>query len=233
MPFVDAVTQIPSYKKFLKDILSNKKKFEKSAVVDLSDGALTCAVLQQKLPPKLKGLGSFTIPCIIGGSIVACALCYLGASVSLMPYSLCKKLNLGKPKPTTMTLQMADCSIKHPVGVLEDILVMVDQYFIPGDVVILDMEEDTNVPIILGRHFLATVGALIDVKRGMLVMEVAGHKIEFDIFKIAKHQPSYIDECNMVGVIEECIEEVGKESMMIHQKQLLPLHLLRRNMSPK
>ncbi|XP_031101904.1 putative mediator of RNA polymerase II transcription subunit 15 [Ipomoea triloba] len=104
MPFVDAVTQIPSYKKFLKDILSNKKKLEKSAVVDLSEWALTCAVLQQKLPPNLKDLGSFTIPCIIGGFVVGSVLCDLGASVSLMPYSLCKRLNLGSPKPTTMTL---------------------------------------------------------------------------------------------------------------------------------
>lgn len=62
MPFVDAVTKIPSYKKFLKDILSIKKKLEKSVVVDLSEGVLTCAVLQQKLPPKLKDPGSFTIP---------------------------------------------------------------------------------------------------------------------------------------------------------------------------
>ncbi|XP_031119033.1 uncharacterized protein LOC116022450 [Ipomoea triloba] len=194
MPFVDAVTQIPSYKKFLKDILSNKKKLEKSAVVDMSEGALTCAVLQKHLPPKLKDPGSYAIPCIVGGFVVGRALCDLGASVSLMPYSLCKRLNLGEPKPTTMTLQMADRSIKRPVGVLEDIPVMIDQYFIPGDFVILDIEEDTKVPIILGRPFLATAGAIIDVKRGMLVMEVAEHKIEFDIFKMAKHQPSYVDE---------------------------------------
>ncbi|XP_031108403.1 myb-like protein I [Ipomoea triloba] len=101
MPFVDAVTQIPSYKKFLKDILSNKKKLEKSAVVDLSEGALACAALQQKLPPKLKDPGSFTIPCIIGRFVVGSALCDLGANVSLMPYSLCKRLNLGSPKSTT------------------------------------------------------------------------------------------------------------------------------------
>ncbi|XP_031090972.1 uncharacterized protein LOC115995968 [Ipomoea triloba] len=165
MPFVDAVTQIPSYKKFLKDIL----------------------ILQHKLPPKLKDLGSFTILCIIGGFVVGSVLCDLGANVSLMPYSLCKRLNLGEPKPTTMTLHMADRSVKHPVGVLEDIPVMIDQYFIPGDFVILDIEEDTKVPIILGRPFLATARAIIDVKRGKLVMEVTEHKIEFDIFKMAKH----------------------------------------------
>ncbi|XP_019190798.1 PREDICTED: uncharacterized protein LOC109185273 [Ipomoea nil] len=100
MPFVEAITQIPSYKKFLKDILSNKKRLEKSAVVDLSEGALTCAVLQKNLPPKLKDPGSFSIPCIVGGFVVSRALCDLGASVSLMPYSLCKRLNLGEPKPT-------------------------------------------------------------------------------------------------------------------------------------
>ncbi|XP_019184848.1 PREDICTED: uncharacterized protein LOC109179823 [Ipomoea nil] len=208
MPFVEDITQIPSYNKFLKDILSNKKRLEKSAVVDLSEGALTCAVLQKNLPPKLKDPGSFSIPCIVGGFVVSRALCDLGASVSLMPYSLCKRLNLGEPKPTTMTLQIADRSIKRPVGVLEDISVMIDQYYIPGDFVILDIEEDAKVPIILGRPFLATAGAIIDVKRGKLVMEVASHKIEFDIFKMAKHQTSYIDECNMVEAIEECVGEV-------------------------
>ncbi|XP_031095086.1 uncharacterized protein LOC115999372 [Ipomoea triloba] len=173
MPFVEAVTQIPSYKKFLKNILGNKKKPEKSAVVDLSERALTCAVLQHKLPPKLKDPGSFAIPCIIGGFVVGGALCDLGASVSLMPYSLCKRLNLGTPKPTSMTLQMADRSIKRPVWILEDVPVMIDQYFIPGDFVVLDIEEDAKVPIIHGRPFLATAGALIDVRRGKLVMEVA------------------------------------------------------------
>ncbi|XP_031101856.1 uncharacterized protein LOC116005760 [Ipomoea triloba] len=210
MPFVDAVTQIPSYKKFLKDILSNKKKLEKSAVIDLSEGALACAAIQKNLPPKLKDPGSFAIPCIVGGFVVGRALCDLGASVSLMPYSLCKRLNLGEPKPTTMTLQMADRSIKRPVGVLEDIPVMIDQYYIPGDFVILDIEEDAKVPIILGRPFLATAGAIIDVKRGKLVMEVADHKIEFDIFKMAKHQPTYIDECNMVEICEVNPSEVLK-----------------------
>ncbi|XP_031127615.1 uncharacterized protein LOC116029710 [Ipomoea triloba] len=203
MPFIETVTQIPSYKKFLKNILGNKKKLEKSAVVDLSEGTLTCAMLQTNLPPKLQDPGSFAIPCIVGGFVVSHALCDLGASVSLIPYSLCKWLNLGEPKPTNMTLQMADRSIKRPVGVLEDVPVMIDQFFIPGDFVVLDIEEDTKVPIILGRPFLATAGAIIDVKRGKLVMEVAENKIEFDIFKMVKHQPSYVDECKMIEIKEK------------------------------
>ncbi|XP_031120309.1 uncharacterized protein LOC116023448 [Ipomoea triloba] len=207
MLFVEAITQIPLYKKFMKNILGNKKKPEKSAVVNLSEGALTCAVLQHKLPPKLKDPGSFSIPCIIGGFVVGGALCDLGASVSLMPYSLCKRLNLGTPKPTSMTLQMADRSIKRPVGVLEDVPVMIDQYFIPGDFVVMDIEEDAKVPIILGRPFLATAGALIDVRRGKLVMEVAVNKIEFDIFKMVKHQPSYVDDCYLIEGLGECTAE--------------------------
>ncbi|XP_031102573.1 uncharacterized protein LOC116006344 [Ipomoea triloba] len=210
MPFVEAVTQILSYKKFLKNILGNKKKPEKSAVVDLNEGALTCAVLQHKLPPKLKDPGSFDIPCIIGGFVVGGALCDLGASVSLMPYSLCKRLNLGTPKLTSMTLQMADRSIKRPVGILEDVLVMIDQYFILGDFVVLDIEEDAKVPIILGMPFLAIAGALIDVRRGKIVMEMAENKIEFDIFKMAKHQPSYVDECYLIDGLGECIDESRK-----------------------
>ncbi|XP_031120861.1 uncharacterized protein LOC116024096 [Ipomoea triloba] len=213
MPFVEAITQIPSYKKFLKNILGNKKKAGKSAVVDLSEGALTCAVHQHKLPPKLKDPGSFAIPCIIGGFVVRGALFDLGASVSLMPYSLCKRLNLGTPKPTSMILQMADCSIKRPVGVLEDVPVMIDQYFILGDFVVLDIEEDAKVPIILGRPFLATAGALIDVRRGKLVMEVAENKIEFDIFKMAKHQPSYVDECYLIEGLDERIDESTKSEL--------------------
>ncbi|XP_031095140.1 uncharacterized protein LOC115999430 [Ipomoea triloba] len=150
--------------------------------------------VEAKLPPKLKDPGSFAIPCIIGGFVVGGALCDLGASVSLMPYSMCKRLNLGEPKPTTMTLQMADHSVKRLVGVLEDI------------------PEDAKVPIILGRPFLATAGAIIDVKRGKLVMEVAKNKIKFDIFKMAKHQPSYVDECKMVKAMEESIEETQKNN---------------------
>ncbi|XP_031127453.1 uncharacterized protein LOC116029544 [Ipomoea triloba] len=105
---------------------------------------------------------------------------------------------------------MADRSIKRPVGVLEDVPVMIDQYFILGDFVVMDIEEDAKVPIILGRHFLATAGALIDVRRGKLVMEVAENKIEFDIFKMAKYQPSYVDECYLIEGLGECATESRK-----------------------
>ncbi|XP_019167792.1 PREDICTED: uncharacterized protein LOC109163472 [Ipomoea nil] len=119
IPLLDALTQIPSYAKFLKDVLSNKRKFEEQVTVAMREES--SAIIQSKLPPKLKDPGRFFIPCVIGGTMVSEALCDLGASVSLIPFSLCKKLQLGDPKSTTMTIQLADRSVKHLVGILEDI----------------------------------------------------------------------------------------------------------------
>ncbi|XP_019173859.1 PREDICTED: uncharacterized protein LOC109169433 [Ipomoea nil] len=204
IPLLDVVTQIPSYAKFLKEILSNRRKFEGQATIAMSEES--SAIIQSKLPPKLKDPGSFSIPCVIGGAVVSRALCDLGASVSLIPYSLCKRLKLGDPNSTSMTIQLADHSVKHPVGILEDIPVKIDKYFIPGDFVVLEMEEDDRIPIILGRPFLATAGAMIDVKSGTLVIEVGDDKVEFNIFKMAKN-PSCADECFRMDIIEDCVQE--------------------------
>ncbi|XP_073304614.1 uncharacterized protein [Primulina huaijiensis] len=100
----------------------------------------------------------------IGGSHDA--LCDLGASINLMPFSVFRKLGLGEPKPTRMSLQLANRSVKYPRGVIEDVLVKVDKFIFPADFVVLDMEEDMQMPLILGRPFLATGKALIDVQEG-------------------------------------------------------------------
>ena len=80
-----------------------------------------------------------------------------------MPMSIFKKLSLGEVHPTTITLQLADRSLTHPCGIIEDVLVKVDKFIFPAYFIILDMEEDKEVPIILERPFLATRRALIDV----------------------------------------------------------------------
>ena len=113
-------------------------------------------VLQKKLPQKLKDLGSFTIPCTIGSLNVTRALCDLGASINLMPLSVYRKLNIREVQPTTITLQLADRSLAYPRGIVEDVLVKVDKFIFLADFVVLDMEEDSEIPIILGRPFLAT-----------------------------------------------------------------------------
>ena len=125
-----------------------------------------------KTATKLKDPGSFTIPCTIGNSIFEKTLCDLGASINLMPLSIFRRLGLGGARPTTVTLQLADMSLKHPRGggggggvVIEDVLVKVDKFIFPADLIVLDMGEDKEIPIILGRPFLATGRVLIDVQR--------------------------------------------------------------------
>lgn len=152
---------MPSYVKFMKKILSNKRKLKEYETVTLTEEC--SAILQRKLPPKLNDPGIFTIPCTIGNSFFDKALCDLGASINLMPLSVYRKLGLGEAKPTTVSLQLADRSIKYPRGVLEDVIVKVDKFIFPADFIVLDMEEDDEIPIILGRPFLATGRTLIDV----------------------------------------------------------------------
>ncbi|CAJ2636204.1 unnamed protein product [Trifolium pratense] len=119
IPFSEAIAQMPTYSKFLKEILSNKRKLDDDIIVALTEEC--SAIFKNKMPPKLKDPGSFSIPCVIGNFVIDKALCDLGASVSLMPLSISKKLNLNDLKPTRMSLQLADRSIKHPVGILENI----------------------------------------------------------------------------------------------------------------
>ncbi|KAM6556393.1 hypothetical protein CsatB_003412 [Cannabis sativa] len=126
-------------------------------------------MLKSKIPPKLKDLRSFTIPCIIGGRDVGGALCDLGASINLMPMSIFKKLGIGEARPTTVTLQLADRSMAHPEGKIKDVLVQVEKFIFPADFIILDYEADREVPMILGRPFLATGRTLIDVQKGTLL----------------------------------------------------------------
>ncbi|GJR32809.1 vacuolar-sorting receptor 1-like protein [Tanacetum coccineum] len=102
---------------------------------------------------KGKDLGSFTIPYIIGELHINNALADLGASISLIPYTMYEKLGLGEPKPTRMSLELADRSIQYPRRIIENVLIQVDKFILPINFVILDMPEDSRVPIILGRPF--------------------------------------------------------------------------------
>ncbi|XP_073273299.1 uncharacterized protein [Primulina huaijiensis] len=109
IPFADALEQMPNYAKFIKDVMSKKRKLQEFETVKLTKEC--SAILQRKLPQKLKDPGSFTIPCVIGGSRVNRALCDLGASINLMPFSIYRTLEIGEVKPSTITLQLADRSL--------------------------------------------------------------------------------------------------------------------------
>ncbi|KAL8548467.1 hypothetical protein ACS0TY_007678 [Phlomoides rotata] len=151
-------------------------------------------ILQAKFPQKLKDPGSFTLPCKIGKEGNYRALCDLGASINLMPLSLFKTLGLGELKPTTMNLQLVDRTVTYPKGIVEDVLVKVDKFIFPVDFIVLDMVEDRAIPLILGRPFLATGGAMIDVRNGELTLDVNGEKVSFNIFKAMKFHSNEEDE---------------------------------------
>ena len=154
IPFAEVISQIPLYAKFLKEILSKKRKIAEEGIVNL---IATCSdIIQQKLPTKMKDPGSFTIPCSIGKYEFKKALCDSGVSINLMPLSVVKRLSLGELTPTAITLQMADRSMAQPEGILQDVLFKVGKFIFPVDFVIMQMEEDTQVPLLLGRPFLAT-----------------------------------------------------------------------------
>jgi hypothetical protein len=96
------------------------------------------------LPPKLKDLGSLTIPYKTGDQIFDHALLDLGASINLLPYTMYETLGLGELLPTSITLQLVDRRIKRPRGILEDVLIKVDQFILPADFIVLDMEESPH-----------------------------------------------------------------------------------------
>jgi len=121
-----------------------------------------------------------------------------------MPLSIFKRLGIGEVKPTMITLQLVDRSVTYPYGVMEDVLVKVDKFIFPADFVVLDMEEDTKVPIILGRPFLATGRALIDVQQGKLMLRVADDKVTFSISEAMKHKVEK-EDCFRAEIIESLV----------------------------
>ncbi|XP_039118071.1 uncharacterized protein LOC120253963 [Dioscorea cayenensis subsp. rotundata] len=151
---------MPKYAKFIKDLLTNNRKLEELETIALPQN---CSLkIQRKLLNKLNDPWSFIIPCVIGKGMQEKALEDSGASINVMPYKLFLKLGLEDMRPTRMTIKLEDWSIKKPRGVSEDVLVRVDKLIIPVDFVIIDVDDDVKVPLILGRPFLNTIGALID-----------------------------------------------------------------------
>ncbi|XP_062116646.1 uncharacterized protein LOC133830643 [Humulus lupulus] len=148
IPFVDALEEMTNYAKFMKKVMSKKRKLEDYEIVKLTEEC--SAIIKRQLPKNLKDPGSFTIPCVIGELHIKKVMCDLDASINLMPLSIFRKLNLGEVTLTTISLQLADCSLTYPRGIIEDVLVKIDRFIFLVDFVVLDMEEDHEIMIILG-----------------------------------------------------------------------------------
>ena len=198
IPFLEALTQMPQYAKFMKNILSKKRKITKEGIVSLT---ATCSVVIQKtILEKMQDPGSFTIPCKIGDADMGKALCDSGASINLMPLSIAKRLSLGELTPTAMTLQMADRTLAHLKGILEDVLIKVGKFVYPVDFVVINIEEDKQVPLLSGRPFLTTGEALIDVKKRELTIRVGDEVMHFNLNHSLKQPKLNSANCEIVEI---------------------------------
>ncbi|PIN03167.1 DNA-directed DNA polymerase [Handroanthus impetiginosus] len=220
IPFAEVLKQMRSYVKFMKDILSKKRRLDDYETVVLTEKC--SAIIQNKLPPKLKNPESFTIPCTIGTHFSGRVLCDLGASINLMPYYIYCTLGLGEAKPASITLQLADRLLTYSKGLIEDILVKVNKFIFPADFIVLDMETDSEIPIILGRPFLATGRTLINGQKGELTIRVQDQQITFNIFKAMKF-PNKSDECFSVSLFDSFAgnESIAKQSLDPLERALL------------
>ena len=213
IPLLDLINQVPAYAKFLKDLCTIKKGLgiEKKAFLTEHVSAL----IQSKYPVKYKDPGSPTIPVNIGGNCIDKALLDLGASVNLMPYSVYMQLGLGELKPTTITLSLADRSVKIPKGIVEDVLVKIDKFYYPVDFVVLDTEPSSNepnhVPIILGRPFLATANAIINCRNGIMQLTFGDMTLELNIFHLNDNPKLLETENHITDEVVSIDQSAGKK----------------------
>ncbi|XP_070037069.1 uncharacterized protein [Nicotiana tomentosiformis] len=204
VPLVDALEQMPGYAKFMKDLVTKKRSMN-FETIKMSHQVSS---IVHSIAPKLGDPDAFTIPCIIGSAEFAKALCDLGVSINLMPYSIFKTLEIGQPRPISMRLQMAGRTMKTPLGVIEDVLVRVDKFILPTDFVILDCEVDYEVPIILGRPFLATGKDLVDMEAGELTFWVGDEKVVFHVCK-SMRKPNSNEVDSTLAVLHKRKKAIG------------------------
>ncbi|XP_070054340.1 uncharacterized protein [Nicotiana tomentosiformis] len=193
VPLVEALEQMPRYAKFMKDLVT-KKRYMNCETIKMTHQVST---IMHSMDPKLEDPGAFTISCTISSADFAKALCDLGVNINLMPYSVFKTLGIGQSRATSMILQMADRTMKRPL--------------------------DYEVPIILGRPFLATGKALVDVEVGELTFRVGDEKVVFRMCKSLR-QPNSNEVCSFVDLVTE--EIVDDTSAMINVEDPLEIVLL-------
>nr|GFB85075.1 reverse transcriptase domain-containing protein [Tanacetum cinerariifolium] len=177
--FADALILMPKFASTLKALIGNKEKLSEMARTSMNDHC--SVVILNKLPTKLGDPGKFLIPCEFPGMDECLALADLGASINLMPLFVWKGLLLPELTPTCMTLELADRSVSKPIGISKYVSVKLGVFHFPSDFVVVDFEPDPRVPLILGRCFLKTSRALIDVHKGELTLRIGHEAITYNL----------------------------------------------------
>ncbi|XP_025635985.1 uncharacterized protein [Arachis hypogaea] len=173
---------MPLYAKFLKELMTKKKNWREKETAVLTEEC--SAIIQKKLPQKMKDPRSFQIPCIIGDISIEKALCDLGASINLMSLAMMKRMRIEEAKPTRMALQLADRTFKFPHGVVEDLLVKVGEFIFPADFV---------------------------VQKGELFLKLHEEKMVFNVFTAMSYPKESIGECMMMDTMEKLVQRVVEE----------------------
>nr|GFA33428.1 reverse transcriptase domain-containing protein [Tanacetum cinerariifolium] len=216
----DALILIPKYQKMLKALISNKEKLLELSNIPLNKNC--SAIILKKLAEKLRDPGKFLIPC--GFSELKCkALADLGASINLMPLSVWKKLGLPKLIYTRMTLELANRAICTPAGIARDVFVPVGKFIFPADFSIIDYESDPRVPLILGRPFLRTARALIDIHGEEMILRDCDEKLTLNMrhdTSSYSNQPQK-ESINMINIYDDSCEDYLEDLFATNHKLFL------------
>ncbi|XP_027096188.1 uncharacterized protein [Coffea arabica] len=227
IPLLDAIKQVLKYAKFLRDLCVNRKRLKRDERVIVVENV--SAVLQRKLPPKCGDPGMFTIPCKIDNTLIRKAMLDLGVSINVMTKSIYASLNLDSLKETEIIIQLADRTNVYPDGLVEDVLVKINNLVFPIDFYVFDIDDDHSPDpssLLLGKFFFSTVQTKIDINKGTLSMEFDGKIVHFNIFDTMKYPSnSNFSSVFFVSAIDPAVQEVFKTAGRDELKVALTKHV--------
>nr|GEW39509.1 reverse transcriptase domain-containing protein [Tanacetum cinerariifolium] len=209
LSFADALVHMPKFASMFKKLLNNKNKLIELTKTPLNENC--SAVVLKKLPEKLGDPGQFLIPCDFSKFDNCLALANLGASINLMSLSIWKKLRLPTLNDTKMVLELADRTISKPTSVAENVFVKVGRFYFPVDFVVLNFIADPRVPLLLGRPFLSTSHALIDVYEGEIILRHDEQSLTLKYGDTPSIAYNNLESLNKVDLIDATCEEYSQE----------------------
>ncbi|GJU78238.1 reverse transcriptase domain-containing protein [Tanacetum coccineum] len=215
LSFADALLHMPKFAPMFRKLLNDKDKIIELTKTPVNENC--SAVILKKFPEKLGDPGRFLIPCDFPEMNECLALADLGASINLMPLSIWKELSLPALTKTRMILELADRTISTPTGIAEDVFVKVGTFFFPADFVVVDYVADPRAPLILGRPFLRTARALIDVHGEQMTLRHDDQSVTFKVGDTKTLSYNIIESVNRVDVIDIACEEYVQEVLEISE----------------
>ncbi|GJS88051.1 reverse transcriptase domain-containing protein [Tanacetum coccineum] len=209
LSFADALLHMPKFAPMFRKLLNNKDKILELTKTPVNENC--SAVILKTFPEKLGDPGRFLIPCDFPELDECLALADLGASINLMPLSVFEKLNLQGLTKTKMILELADRSTSTPTGIAENVFVKVGTFYFPADFVVVNYDADPRVPLILGRPFLRTARALIDVHGEEMTLRHDDKSVTFKVGDTKNFSYNAMESVNKVDFIDIACEEYSQE----------------------